>query len=85
MPADHHYGDEHDDPTSPGTPESILANATLRFAENARHIGIAVPLLQRLSGDERRHFASRLAQDIRAFAESAIGYATLVELHGGED
>ena len=85
MPDNHQYGDERDEPTTPGTPESILANATLRFAESARHIGVAVPLLQRLSGHERRHLASRLAQDIRAFSESILGYATLVELHGGED
>lgn len=79
------YGNPDSDPTIPGTPESILANATLRFAEGARHIGVAVPLLQRLAGDERRYFAGRLADDIREFAQSSIGYATLVELHGGEE
>ena len=83
--SDHNYGDKDDDPTVPGTPESILANATLRFFEGARHIGIAVPLLQRLAGDERRHFACRLAIDIRKFCESGIGFATLVELHSGEE
>lgn len=83
--SDHYLGDKDDDPTQPGTPESILANATLRFAEGARHIGLAVPLLQRLAGDERRYFARRLAGDIRKFSEDGIGYATLVELHSGEE
>lgn len=82
---DHNYGEKDDDPTVPGTPDSILANATLRFAEGARHIGIAVPLLQRLAGDERRYFAGRLADDIREFSQSTIGFATLVELHGGKE
>lgn len=85
--SDHHHelGEKDNDPTQPGTPESILFNATLRFAEGARHIGVAVPLLQRLAGDERRYFAGRLADDIREFSQSAIGFATLVELHGGEE
>lgn len=79
------YGNSDSDPTIPGSPESILENATLRLAEGWRHIGVAVPLLQKLAGDERRYFARRLADDIRAHAWSAIGYATLVELHGGEE
>lgn len=83
--SDHEFGDKDDDPTIPGSPESILENATLRLAEGWRHIGVAVPLLQKLAGDERRYFARRLANDIRAHAWSAIGYATLVELHGGEE
>lgn len=82
---DHNYGEKDDDPTIPGTPDSILANATLRFAEGARHIGVAVPLLQRLAGDERRYFAGRLANDIRAFSGSVSGFAELVALHGGEE
>lgn len=83
--SDHNYGDKDDDPTQPGTPESILANATLRFIEGWRHIGVAVPLLQRVAGDERRYFAGRLAEDIRRHCESGIGFAALVELHGGEE
>ena len=82
---DHSYGDKDADPTVPGAPDSILANATLRFAEGARHIGVAVPLLQRLAGDERRYFAGRLATDIRKFSNSVAGLAELVELHGGEE
>lgn len=79
MPANNHqYGDEHDDPTRPDSPDSILANATLRFTEGARHIGVAVPLLCRLTGHERRYFAGRLSEDIVSFARDADDFAALV-------
>lgn len=83
MPANHHFGDEHDDPTRPDSPDAILANATLRFTEGARHIGIAVPLLCRLAGNDRRYFAGRLAEDIVAFARDADDFAALVQFAAG--
>jgi hypothetical protein len=81
---DHQFGDRDDDPTKPDAPDAILANATLRFVEGARHIGVAVPLLCRLEGNERRYFAGRLAEDVRDFAEAAAAFADLVTFIGGE-
>jgi hypothetical protein len=78
----HNYGDERDDPTRPDSPDSILADATLRFCEGARHIGVAVPLLCRLAGDERRYFAGRLKEDVAAFARDAYAFAELVGFIG---
>jgi len=71
--SDHNYGDKDDDPTVPGTPESILANATLRFFEGARHIGIAVPLCSDLQAtrDAILHAASQSTSASSARAASA--------------
>jgi len=81
----HNFGDKDDDPTIPGTPDAILANATLRFTEGARHIGVAVPLLCRLAGNDRRYYAGRLAEDIIAFARDVDDFAALVVFAAGAE
>ena len=80
----HYFGERDDDPTKPDSPDAILANATLRFTEGARHIGIAIPLLCRLAGNDRRYFAGRLAEDIVAFARDVDDFAALVQFAAGE-
>lgn len=81
----HNYGDKDDDPTRPDSPDAILANATLRFTEGARHIGVAVPLLCRLAGNDRRYFGGRLQEDIVAFARDVDDFAALVGFACGSE
>lgn len=80
----HSLGDHDDDITDPDCLTAILANATLQFAEGARHLGVAVPLLWRLQGNERAYLAGRLAEDIRTHAKASEGLAELVEFIAGK-
>ena len=77
-----HFGDRDDDPTEPGTPAAIRANAATQFAIGASSIARAVPLLESLRGSEREYFAGRLADDLEEFLDAGRGLVEAIRFAG---
>lgn len=78
----HHYGDDRDDPTDPGTPAGVRAAAATQFAIGAAHVSRVVPLLEQLGGTEREYFAGRLADDLAELLEQGQGLVELIRFAG---
>jgi hypothetical protein len=78
----HQYGDDHDDPTDPGTPAGIRAAAATELAISIAHIARATPLLEQLKGSDREYFAGRLADDLADTLKEGAGLVELIRFAG---
>jgi hypothetical protein len=77
-----HYGDDHDDPTDPGTPAGIRTAAATELAIGVAHVARATALLEQTSGSDREYFAARLADDLAELLEFGKGVVELIRFAG---